>query len=204
MRAESDGGILDTPYDTGADDADIADTALLPYFHNSESRSNGSSDHLSSLSSRMHPDARIPLVTAPKSSVADLCPCYVVFVGPHHLTCVPFHLSAACIVPRPVPSGQQRQCRWPLLPPSPPPPTSFHFFLTSRAAVLPEFTYAPEDEDIFFNVSDGSDSGSVDPGCGSCDNGAADLLDIAATGAKCVCFGLCDNCCHASRNQKAK
>ena len=73
MRAESDGGIIDAPYDTGADDAAVdhvfgADKALLPYFHNADPRSSGSSEHLNSLNSmasRLLPDSRIPMVTQP-------------------------------------------------------------------------------------------------------------------------------------------
>jgi hypothetical protein len=57
----------------------------------------------------------------------------------------------------------------------------------SYAAGHMEFTYAPEDEDIFFNVSDGSDSGSVDPGCGPYDTGAIDAQDVAMLGARCGC-----------------
>ncbi len=57
--------------------------------------------------------------------------------------------------------------------------------LTCRAAGQSEFTYAPEDEDIFFYVSDGSDGVSVDLGCGLHDDGAVDALDIAVLGARC-------------------
>ena len=62
MRAESDGGILDTVYDA-ADSVDGVDKALLPHFHNFTTRSSSSNEHLNFMASHMQPDARIPMVT---------------------------------------------------------------------------------------------------------------------------------------------
>jgi hypothetical protein len=62
MRAESDGGILDTSYEPA--DVDGSDKDLLPYFHNLSSRANGSNEQLSFMASHVHPDPRIPMVTA--------------------------------------------------------------------------------------------------------------------------------------------
>jgi hypothetical protein len=92
MRAESDGGILDAPYDTVADDAAVdhvfgADKALLPYFHNADPRFSGSSENLNSLASRLLPDSRIPMVTeptkqaqkTPTQSPTSQCPSFTLF-----------------------------------------------------------------------------------------------------------------------------
>ena len=86
LRAESDGSMLDTAYDTAIDDADSAEKLQLPYFHNQSSRPSGSTDHLNSLPSRMHPDARIPMVPCPPVYLlAFHRRCLVVLLS--HLTC---------------------------------------------------------------------------------------------------------------------
>lgn len=73
--------------------------------------------------------------------------------------------------------------------------------LTSRAAGQTEFTYAPEDEDIFFNVSDGSDSGSVGPPCGLEYGNAVDVPDVALSAARCVRPGVGESCCQIGHPQ---